>query len=229
MAAYGYTRVSTGKQAQLGQSLEVQQRIIQGYAMMQGLELTQLYVETGISGSIPIGDRPQGKALLAALQPGDVIITPKLDRMFRSAIDALSVLADLKKRGISLHMIDLGGDVTGNGISKLVFTILSAVAEAERERIQERVVTTKADQRERGCYLGGHVPFGFEVVDGQLVPNPEQQAIIRRILEAHAHGWTLRRIRDTLQLELSINTINNVIQRSGSIGQTSAAQNSESS
>jgi DNA invertase Pin-like site-specific DNA recombinase len=58
--------------------------------------------------------------------------------MFRSAIDALGVLSELKKRGISLHMIDLGGDTTGNGVSKLVFTILSAVAEAERDRTRER-------------------------------------------------------------------------------------------
>ena len=45
--------------------------------------------------------------------------------MFRSALDALDVLAKLKDRNVSLHVIDLGGDVTGNGISKLVFTILS--------------------------------------------------------------------------------------------------------
>jgi hypothetical protein len=49
-------------------------------------------------------------------------------------LDALDVLAKLKVQDVSLHMIDLGGDVTGNGISKLVFTILSAVAEGERLR-----------------------------------------------------------------------------------------------
>jgi resolvase-like protein len=75
-----------------------------------------------------------GAELLAALNPGDVLLTPKLDRMFRSALDALDVLAQLQKTGISLHMIDLGGDATGNEISKLVYTILSAVAEAERDR-----------------------------------------------------------------------------------------------
>jgi putative DNA-invertase from lambdoid prophage Rac len=57
--------------------------------------------------------------------------------MFRSALDALGVLGRLKRGGISLHMIDLGGDTTGNGVSKLIFTILSAVAEAERERIAQ--------------------------------------------------------------------------------------------
>jgi len=59
----------------------------------------------------------------------------------------------LKERGVILHIIDLGGDVTGNGISKLVFTILSAVAEAERDRIRERIRDVKADQRKRQRYL----------------------------------------------------------------------------
>ncbi len=73
--------------------------------------------------------------MLQILWPGDVVITPKLDRMFRSARDALTVCDRLRAEQVSLHMIDLGGDVTGNGISKLMFTILSAVAEAERDRL----------------------------------------------------------------------------------------------
>src|SRR6476620_2686423 len=100
---------------------------------MHGLTLDKTFVERGVSGSKPLGDRPQGAALLGALKPGDTVITPKLDRMFRSALDALDVLTKLQQSGVSLHMIDLRGDTTGNGVSKLVFTILSAVAEAERD------------------------------------------------------------------------------------------------
>jgi DNA invertase Pin-like site-specific DNA recombinase len=63
-------------------------------------------------------------------------------------------LGDLQKRGISLHMIgDLGGATTGNGVSKLVFTILSAVAEAERDRTRERISEVKRDQRRRGRHV----------------------------------------------------------------------------
>jgi putative DNA-invertase from lambdoid prophage Rac len=68
-------------------------------------------------------------------------------------------------------MIDLGGDVTGNGISKLVFTILSAVAEAERDRIRERIADVKRDQKTRGRFLGGSRPFGCQIgADGSLEP-----------------------------------------------------------
>jgi DNA invertase Pin-like site-specific DNA recombinase len=139
----------------------------------------RVFVERGVSGSTHLNERPQGAALLAVLEPGDVVVTAKLDRMFRSALDELDVLAQLKECGISLHMVDLGGDVTGNGIAKLVFTILSAVAEAERDRIRERVRDVKRDQKGRNRFLGGMVPFGMELAeDGSLVPDPIAQAAV---------------------------------------------------
>jgi putative DNA-invertase from lambdoid prophage Rac len=196
---YGYARVSTTMQADEGESLEVQQRQLAGYAQMNGLAIDKVFVERGVSGSKPLGDRPQGSALLAVLQPGDVVITPKLDRMFRSALDALDVLGRLKQAGVSLHMIDLGGDTTGNGVSKLVFTILSAVAEAERDRTRERITEVKRDQRQRGRYLGGKPPFGWRVGEaGELVPVPEQQAAIRRMRNLKDQGFALRTIADTM-------------------------------
>lgn len=199
MAVYGYCRVSTDRQADEGESLDVQRRKLEGYAMQQGWTLDRVFVERAVSGSRPLDDRPEGQKLLAALQPGDVLITSKLDRMFRSALDALRVLDALKRRAISLHMIDLGGDVTGDGISKLVFTILSAVAEAERERIKERIRDVKADQRTRGRYLGGSVPFGWRLgKDGALIAAPRQQAAIRHMIEMRQAGLSLRAIASAL-------------------------------
>jgi putative DNA-invertase from lambdoid prophage Rac len=202
MATVGYARVSTVKQVDEGESLDVQQRTIAGYALMHGLTVDHVFVERGVSGSKPLADRPQGAALLAAIKPGDTVITPKLDRMFRSALDALDVLGKLKERGIALHMIDLGGDVTSNGVSKLVFTILSAVAEAERDRTRERVAEVKRDQRGRGRYLGGKPPFGWQVGEGgELVVDPAQQAAIQRMRAMRAEGTPFRAIADTLTAE----------------------------
>ena len=216
MKVYGYTRVSTERQADKGESLAVQQRQIGGYAMMKGLEIGRVFVEHGVCGSTRLTERPQGAALLAALEPGDVVVTAKLDRMFRSALDALDVLQQLKERGISLHMVDLGGDVTGNGISKLVFTILSAVAEAERDRIRERVRDVKRDQRERNRFLGGWVPFGMELAeDGSLVPDPIAQAAIATIREGRAAGRSLRQcaemVRERHGIEVSHMTVKRVL------------------
>ena len=203
LGVYGYTRVSTSRQADEGESLDVQQRTIAGYTLMLGLTVDRMFIERGVSGSVPLSDRPEGASLLAILKPGDVVITPKLDRMFRSALEALGVLAKLKARNVILHMIDLGGDVTGNGISKLVFTILSAVAEAERERIREQVTQVKQDQRQRNRYLGGIVPFGFRIgEDGSLVPEDAEQAVIAQARALRAGGATLRAIQTALEAQL---------------------------
>jgi DNA invertase Pin-like site-specific DNA recombinase len=199
MTVWGYARVSTLRQSDEGISLDVQERQLQGYASMHGWTLAGMFIERGISGSKRLCDRPEGAKLLATVQAGDVIICAKLDRMFRSSLDALDTLKSLQSRSISLHLLDLGGDVTGNGIAKLVFTILAAVAEAERERIRERVATVKQDQREHRRYLGGKVPFGWTVgIDGELVEDVRQQAALQAAREAREAGASLRAIRDEL-------------------------------
>ncbi|MCO5090875.1 recombinase family protein [Bosea sp. (in: a-proteobacteria)] len=203
MAVYGYVRVSTDRQAEEGESLDHQQRQISGYCLQHDMTLDRVFVERGVSGSKPISERPEGAKLLAAVKPGDVVVTPKLDRMFRSALDAMGVLVMLKGKGVSLHMLDLGGDVTSNGISKLVFTILSAVAEAERDRIRERVVDMKRDQKSRGRFLGGSVPFGYRLdnVDGEavLVPHEAEQEAIHQAVAMREARASLRRIAEALQ------------------------------
>jgi DNA invertase Pin-like site-specific DNA recombinase len=201
--------VSTAKQADDGESLEVQQRMMTGYGLIHGIEIGRTFIERGVSGSIPLEERPEGAKLMSIVRPGDVVITAKLDRMFRSALDALNVLSAFRDREIGLHMIDVGGDVT-NGISKLMFTILSAFAEAERDRIRERICQAKADGKARGIYLGGKVPFGFTVVDGTLVENAEQQAVIGQIRLLRTAGTSLRDIQAALTVNVSLGTISRV-------------------
>ena len=200
MATFGYCRVSTAKQAAEGESLDVQRRQIEGYAHMHGLALEEIVVEEGVSGSIPVADRPAAGPLFAKLTKGDVVIAPKLDRLFRSALDALKVVEDLKKRGIALHLLDLGGDISGNGLSKLFLTIAAAFAEAERDRIRERIGQVKADQKARGRYLGGKVPFGFRRGEsGELVPHEGEQEAIREVVALRSEGRPLRAIAEAVR------------------------------
>ena len=202
MAIYGYCRVSTLRQANEGESLDVQRRQIEGYVHMHGLLLDDIIVEEGVSGSIPVIERPAGGALFARLASGDIIISAKLDRLFRSALDALIVVEDMRKRGVGLHLLDLGGDISGNGngMSKLFLTIAAAFAEAERDRIRERISQVKADQKRRGRYLGGILPFGFKRGDaGELVPVDAEQEVIREIVALRAQGRALRAIADELR------------------------------
>jgi DNA invertase Pin-like site-specific DNA recombinase len=188
--------VSTDRQANEGESLGVQERQLRGYATMQGMTLDRIFVERGVSGSIPLADRPEGAAMLAALQAGDVVVSPKLDRVFRSALDALQQTEALRARGVSLHLLDLGGDIAGNGLSRLFMTIAAAFAELERDRIRERITQVKRDQKARGRFLGGtRPPFGFRAgEDGGLVPDEAEQAAIARAKRMRGHGKSLRYI-----------------------------------
>jgi putative DNA-invertase from lambdoid prophage Rac len=216
MRVFGYSRVSTAEQADEGVSLAAQQQIA-GYAMMQGFTINEHLVERGVSGSTPLAERPEGARLLAAVGKGDVIISAKLDRAFRSAADALAVLEELKDQGVSLHLIDLGGDVTGNGVSKMVFTILAAVAEGERDRLRERIRDAKRCLAAQGVFSGGKRPFGYDVVqDGdvrRLVPNKAEQRMIKRMQTMRRNGATLRTISASTGVPLK--TVHRTLERVG--------------
>jgi putative DNA-invertase from lambdoid prophage Rac len=73
--------VSTEAQAEEGESLGVRQRQLEGWAQMKGLALDAVYIERGISGSVPVAERPQGSKLCAKLERGDTVIAPKLKQL----------------------------------------------------------------------------------------------------------------------------------------------------
>jgi putative DNA-invertase from lambdoid prophage Rac len=193
MAVFAYARVSTLTQAEDGDSLETQVRQVLVYASSRGLELNEsdVFVERGVSGGQEFGSRPAGSKLLASLQSGDIVIFPKLDRGFRNTRDALNVLHSLKECGVSVHSIDLGGDVTGNGVGAIIFTILSAFATFERERIASRISEVKQFRKAQGYFVGGRRGFGFDVIDGKKVPNEAEQKMISEMKTMRSAGQSL--------------------------------------
>ncbi len=212
MAVYGYVRVSTTRQAEEGLSLDVQRRQVEGYALMHGLVLDRVFVEEGVSGSVPLAERPAGGELMSLLRRGDAVIAAKLDRAFRSALDALQVVQELGRRGVALHLLDVGGDVA-NGHGRLFVTIVAAFAEAERERIAD----VKRDQRGRSRFLGGRRPFGYRVTGGgDLVEDGREQAALARARELRAGGASLRGIAAALAaegVEVSVPTLQRTLAR----------------
>jgi len=196
MSVYGYVRVSTLTQAKEGESLEAQRRQVISYADSKGLELPigNVFVEAGVSGGSEFQTRPEGAKLFDVLSDGDMVIFPKLDRAFRNTRNALNVLHELKARGVSVHFIDLGGDVTGNGVGAIVFTILSAFATFERERIAARIREVKQLKKAQGKFTGGRRAFGYDVVDGVKVPREDEQVVIREMVKMREAGAGYRDI-----------------------------------
>lgn len=191
-----YTRVSTDEQAADGTtSLAEQERKNRAVAQLRGAGTFDVinYVDAGVSGTIPLGERPAGQKMLAEAAKGDCIVAAKLDRLFRSASDALSTAEQLRKRGIDIILIDMGVEpVTGNGTAKIFFGLLALVAEFERDRIAERMSDGRRGKRAHGGHVGGPPPYGYQVVgegrEARLRKVPREQEVVILIQELKRNG-----------------------------------------
>jgi putative DNA-invertase from lambdoid prophage Rac len=112
--AIAYVRVSSQRQVDEGVSIEAQIKRIREYARYKGMEIDDkdIIIEEGVSGGVPIWERPGGRHLRTRLETGAYphILTMRLDRMFRLVTDALATVDELADSGISLHVVDMDGE-----------------------------------------------------------------------------------------------------------------------
>ena len=125
----------------------------------------------------------------------------KLDRMFRNAADCLTTVEKWDRTGISLHVIDLGGNAidTTSAAGRFILVVLAGAAEMERNLTRERTRSAMAVKRSNGQRIGT-VPFGFDLAaDGStLVPSENEQVVIADIRAMRSRGLKLRKIADAL-------------------------------
>ena len=139
--ALAYIRVSSQRQADEGVSLDAQKRRILDYANFKNIPLDEsdIIIEKGVSGGIPLWDRPRGRTLKQKLASGQYqhLISMKIDRLFRVTSDMLNT-DDLNDAGIDLHIVDMGGQAidTTTAIGRLFLTIVGAMAEMEEDSSQ---------------------------------------------------------------------------------------------
>jgi DNA invertase Pin-like site-specific DNA recombinase len=196
----GYCRVSDPSQAGPDKtSMDSQETTIHGFAQMRGHTKfdVQIFRDAGVSGALKFKSRPGGDDLMKLVKPGDTVVASKLDRMFRSSVDALTVAEEFKAAGIHLVLLDLGTEpITGGGIAHFVFTMLAAVANMERERIKERCGEGRKAKRAKGGAIA-HAPFGYRKVgeraSATLLRDEREQAIIA-FAKAREKTHTLRQI-----------------------------------
>ena len=163
----GYIRVSTKAQAdeETRSSLQTQIDVIEGYARTRGVDRfgVHIYTDAGVSGATKLSFRPAGEKLLADMKAGDTVIASKLDRMFRSASDALNMFQTFAEKGVDLVLYDISNEPVSAGVGKLIMTILAAVADMERVRIKERTADGRKAKKAKGGPIG-NVPFGYRKV-----------------------------------------------------------------
>ena len=189
--AIAYIRVSTNQQADQGHSLLAQQEKVNAYASLYDLEIVETVVETGSAKNL---NREGLQGALAQIKSGkaDALIVVKLDRLTRSVVD-LGYLVETYFNKAGLLSVSEQID-TRSASGRLVLNVLASVSQWEREAIGERTAVVKQSMKANGLYCGGIVPYGQMLVSGELVTNPNEQAIINRAKALKAEGHSLRTI-----------------------------------
>jgi DNA invertase Pin-like site-specific DNA recombinase len=196
--AVGYVRVSTEEQAQLGVSLEAQERAVRCYCEMRGLELVELIRDEGVSAGKPLASRTGGERVLAAIRrrEASAVVAWKLDRLFRDCGDCLAVTRDWDRRNVSLHLVDLGGQAvdTASAMGRFFLTVMAGAAELERNQIRERTSAAMRHKADLGEYTGGEAPYGYRVEGDRVAVDASEQTVIALASELRAAGLSYRRI-----------------------------------
>ena len=194
--AIGYIRVSTEKQANEGVSLEAQEAKIVTWCKANGYELVQVYVDAGISGK-RMDTRKELLAALASLKKGMALVSYSLSRLARSTKDALAIGEAVAKK--KADMVSLTEQIdTTTAAGKMMFQMLSVLAEFERNLVAERTTNALQHKKRSGQKYTNQTPYGFEAIEGRLVEVKQEAEVVAEIQAARSSGSTLQSIADNL-------------------------------
>lgn len=143
---FAYCRVSTADQTTQNQHLEISGA---GFA----IEPRRLIEET-ISGSVAAKERPGFAKLIERMEPGDVLVVTKLDRLGRNAMDVRATVEQLAAIGVRVHCLALGGVDLTSPAGKMTMQVIAAVAEFERDLLIERTTAGLVRARAAGKRFG---------------------------------------------------------------------------
>lgn len=183
-----YRRVSTNDQVQEGFSLEAQKMRLTAYVQSQGWNLIEDYVDEGFSAKNI--ERPAMQRLMKDIekQKFDVILVYRLDRFVRSVSDLHSLLQLMDKHDVKFKSATEVFETT-SASGRLFITIIATLAQWERETIAERVFENMLKRSEQGKRNGAPAPFGYDLVDGNLVINEQEAKWVRFMFDKyHTHG-----------------------------------------
>ena len=184
LRCYIYVRVSTSMQVD-GYSLEAQRERLLRFAEFQEMEVVREYCDAGKSGK-NISGRPEFSQMLQDIAEDrdrvDFILVFKLSRFGRNAADVLNSLQYIQDFGVNLICVEDGIDSSKDS-GKLTITVLSAVAEIERENILVQTMEGRRQKAREGKWNGGQAPFGYELdsKNGTLTVNSKEAEIVRII------------------------------------------------
>ncbi|NNJ10559.1 recombinase family protein [Chloroflexales bacterium ZM16-3] len=196
-----YLRVSTDEQAGSGEGMAVQRQQGMGMAMMKGWTEPRIYEDAGVSGTLGPKQRPGLAQLLADVKAGaiSVVIVASLDRLGRSTRIILDLVDHLTEGGAELVSCRESLDTT-TPAGKFVLTLFAALAQLDRDQIVKRTTDGRDSRGRRDGEKGGNVPLGYKRVDGTLLVDVANAAVVRRVFTLRPM-FSLNSIAGTLNAE----------------------------
>lgn len=185
---YLYTRVSTTMQID-GYSLDAQKTKMKAFCDYNEYEIAGEYEDAGKSGK-SIEGRIAFNQMMDDIKSGkdevSYVLVFKLSRFGRNAADVLATLQVMQDFGVNLICVEDGID-SSKDAGKLMISVLSAVAEIERENIRVQTMEGRMQKAREGKWNGGFAPYGYSLIDGKLEVNEEEAVAIRMIFDQYVN------------------------------------------
>ncbi len=192
-----YARCSTEMQVESGLGLDAQKTACRKYVKDHGGRIVKWYVDKGISGAKGVDQRPALEELLQDIQPGEVVLVARRDRLSRDFLVSASIQGCLQKVNATVE----SADGVANGQSpadEMMRIMLMGIAQFERGLISERI---KSAMKELNRKVG-RLPYGYKWdKSGRQVKDPQTHPNLERILELHSEGLGARKIARMMDAE----------------------------
>lgn len=196
-----YARVSTMNQAEEGYSIDGQIDSLEKYCEAMGWDVYNKYIDAGFSGGSL--KRPEMTNLINDVKKGlfDTVLVYKLDRLSRDVRDTLYLIKDVFNIN-KIDFVSIQENIdTSSAMGTLFLTLLSAIAEFEREQIKERMQLGKLGRAKSGkSMMWSKTSFGYDYIKetGTLSVNPYQALIVKKMFQRYLSGMSITKLRDTL-------------------------------
>jgi DNA invertase Pin-like site-specific DNA recombinase len=201
MRITAYLRVSTDKQAEHGNGLDVQRNAITVWAKANGHKIVAWHRDEGISGSNGLDTRETLPFALADVREHRAtgIVVYKLDRLARDLIIQETLISEIRRMGGEIFTTSAGeagylADDPSDPSRKMIRQILGAVNEYEKSMIVLRMKSGRAIKAKRGGYAYGSPAYGQRATGGELITDEEESATVNVIMNLHRAGLSLRNI-----------------------------------
>jgi site-specific DNA recombinase len=172
-----YIRVSTGRQALEGDSLEEQEHELKKFCEYKNYLIHKTHIERGRTAKNT--NRPEYQKLIAEIKEKKInaVVIKRIDRFSRSVLDFEEFMRTAQENEVEFISLKENFDTTNAMGKAMVF------AQLERETNSERVIDVMTFRAEQGLFNGGTPPYGYDVINKELVPHKQERKIVEMIFD----------------------------------------------